>query len=113
MKRQLIPTLALTVTISLPMTGFAADGAALFAKNCKKCHGDKGHGDTAMGERLEIRDYTDPAIQATITDEKIAEVIRDGLTNEDGKKVMLAFGKKLSDDEVQALVEHFRTLAAE
>jgi len=113
MKRQLIPILSLAAAISLPLTGRAADGAALFDKNCKKCHGATGQGDTPMGKKFEIRDYTDPAIQETLTDEGIAEAIRNGLTNEDGKKVMLPFGNKLSDEEVAALVEHFRSLAAE
>lgn len=113
MKRKLIPILTLTLSFTLPLVATASDGAELWAKNCKKCHGDTGKGDTAMGKKLGLKDYTDAAVQAGFTDEEIAAAIKDGITNEAGKKVMLAFGEKLSEEDVTALVAHLRSLKSE
>ena len=37
-----------------PAQVLAADGAALYATNCRRCHGAEGKSDTSMGARLEI-----------------------------------------------------------
>ena len=112
MKKQLIPIIALSAIIALPVISSASTGEEVWMKNCKKCHGDDGKGQTAMGKKFSIRDYTDPAIQAEWSDEDIKAAIADGVTDEGGKKVMLAFGGKLSDEEVDAVVAYLRSLAA-
>jgi len=76
-------------------------------KSCAKCHGADGKGATKMGEKLGVKDYTDPAVQAKFTDEEAFKAIKDGVM-EDGKKKMAGFGDKLSDDEIHALVKHIR-----
>jgi len=113
MKRQLTPIVSLLLVFSLPLAGLAVDGAAVWDKNCKKCHGEDAKGDTAMGKKFEIRDYTDPAVQASFTDEQIVEAINNGITNEAGKKVMLPLGNKLSEEEITAVIAHLRSLKAE
>ena len=82
-------------------------------KNCKKCHGEDGKGDTPMGKRFSVPDYTDPAVQEALTDEAIRSSIIDGKKNSDGKKVMLAFGKRLSGEDLDALVAYVRSLQVE
>ncbi|MEX0326337.1 MAG: cytochrome c [Puniceicoccaceae bacterium] len=113
MKNQLIPIIAAASLIALPSVVSGATGEEVWMKYCKKCHGDDGKGQTAMGKRFEIRDYTDPAIQAEWSDEDIKAAVIDGVKNESGKKVMLAFGKKLSEEEVDAVVAYLRSLAVE
>jgi mono/diheme cytochrome c family protein len=102
--------LLVIVALILSATAASADGEALFMKHCKKCHGATGKADTPMGKVLKMRDFTDPANQATVTDEAIKESIINGRKNEKGKKVMLAFGDKLSPEEVDALTAYFRSL---
>lgn len=113
MKTKLIRIVTLTALISMPLISSASTGEDLWIKNCKKCHGEDGKGDTAMGKKFEIRDYTDASVQAGMTDEAIKTAIVEGVKNEDGKKVMLAFGNKFSEEEVEAVTAYLRTLKAE
>ena len=48
-------------------------------------------------------------MQAGFTDAKATQSIKEGV-KENGKVTMKAFGDKLSDDEVKALVAYVRTL---
>jgi mono/diheme cytochrome c family protein len=113
MKTKLIHLITITALVTLPMISHAGSAEEVWMKNCKKCHGADGKGDTPMGKKFEVRDYTDAAVQASLTDEAIKASIVDGVTNEDGKKVMMAFGNKLSDEEADALVAYLRSLKAE
>ena len=86
----------------------AADAKENWTKNCAKCHGEDGKGQTAMGKKSGAKDYTDAKVQAEITDDKAFKVIKEGLTV-DGKKKMDPYAEKLSDDDIKALVAHIRS----
>jgi cytochrome c oxidase cbb3-type subunit III len=77
------------------------DGAALFKQNCSMCHGADGKGFAA----LKTPDFTDPKWQASKTDQEISSVIKNGKPN----TMMQAFGSKLKDDEIEALVKQIRS----
>jgi mono/diheme cytochrome c family protein len=77
--------------------------------NCVQCHGKTGAADTKMGKKLNAKDLTDAKTQASFTDADAAKAIKEGM-KEDGKTVMKAFGDKLSDDDIKALVAYVRTL---
>ena len=64
-----------------------------------------------MGKVFNLVDFSDPANQATLTDEAIRTAIMEGKANEAGRKVMIAFGKKLSEEEITDLVAYFRSLS--
>ena len=85
----------------------AADAKENWEKNCKVCHGLDGKGKTMMGEKYKIKDYTDAKVQAGMKDEEMIKAIKKGV-KEEGKTKMKAFGEKLSDDEIKALVKHIR-----
>lgn len=87
----------------------AADGKALYEKDCAKCHGADGKGATTMGKKMGARDYSTAAVQDTIKDEEIAKAIKEGFKDKAGKQVMKPT-PNLTDEEVKALVAHFRTL---
>jgi cytochrome c553 len=104
MKRTLLIAgllLATGVTLS------AADAKDNWTKNCAKCHGAEGKGDTAMGKKSGAKDYTDAKVQAEFTDEQAFKAIKEGVKVEDKKK-MDPYGEKLSDDEIKALVAYIR-----
>ncbi len=87
----------------------AADAKALWDANCAQCHGKAGNADTKMGKTLNAKDLTDPKVQAAFTDAKATQSIKEGV-KENGKTTMKAFGGKLSDDDIKALVAYVRTL---
>lgn len=85
-----------------------ADVGATWGANCAACHGKDGKGATMMGRKLGIKDLTDAQVQASFTDAAAAKAIKDGVT-ENGTEKMKAFGDKLSDADIKALVAHVRS----
>ena len=80
------------------------DASALFAKNCATCHGKDGQGKTFKAKFNHARNLTDPEWQASVTDERLFNSI----TN--GRGHMPAWGKKLSEAEINSLVAYVRQL---
>jgi mono/diheme cytochrome c family protein len=78
----------------------ALDAAALFGDNCAGCHGGDGSG--GIGPRLGggrvVAVYPDPAAQVAVVTE--------------GRDGMPAFGARLSEDEIAAIVDYTRTVLA-
>jgi cytochrome c553 len=72
-------------------------------KQCATCHGRRGKGDGPSSTMVKARDLTNADFQATLTDEQIAKVIREG------KDKMPAFN--LPDSVIQGLVQHVRGMA--
>ena len=99
----------ITVVVSMPLALRAADAKANWANNCAQCHGPDGKAGTKMGKMLNAKDLTDPKVQAEFTDAKATQSIKEGV-KQNGKTTMKAFGGKLSDDEIKALVAYVRTL---
>jgi cytochrome c6 len=80
---------------------FGADGGALWAQKCASCHGKDGSGNTAMGKKLGVKDYTK---NQSFSDAEATNAIKNGV----GK--MKGFKDKLSDADVKALVAYVRSL---
>lgn len=91
------------MTVSVP----AADAKANWDLHCAKCHGADGKGDTKMGKKLAVKDYTTGKVQAELKDDNGIKSIRDGMKEGD-KTLMKPYGKSLSEDEIKALVKHMR-----
>ena len=100
-------TLSLLITSTVSLR--AADAKANWDKHCAQCHGKSGAADTKMGKQLNARDLTDPKVQASFSDSKAAQSIKDGV-KDGGKTTMKAFAGTLTDDEIKALVAYVRTL---
>jgi cytochrome c len=85
----------------------AADAAALWDKNCASCHGKDGKGKTKMGEKLKVRDLTDPKVMATLNKTNVSESMTKGVKEEGGEKlVMKSYAEKLSAEEITALTDY-------
>jgi cytochrome c6 len=104
-----IISLIITLLVASTISGRAADAKALWAANCTPCHGASGNGDTKMGKTLGAADLTDSKKQASFSNAQAAAAIKDGV-KQNGKTAMKAFGGKLSDDDIKALVAYVRTL---
>jgi mono/diheme cytochrome c family protein len=101
--------LATSLVIASTMSLYGADAKALWDANCAQCHGKTGNADTKMGKTLNAKDLTDAKVQSEFTDAKATQSIKEGV-KQNGKTTMKAFGDKLSDDDVKALVAYVRTL---
>jgi len=82
----------------------ARSAAETYAKSCASCHGKDGRAKTFKGKLKHARDLTDPEWQNKASDERIFNSISNG------KGKMPAFAKKLSETEVNALVNYVRGL---
>lgn len=95
--------LALATTASLS----AADAKTNYEKNCAGCHGKTGKGDTKLGQKFEARDYTDPKVQASLKDDNMFKVIKEGLKRGE-KVIMKPYSDKFTDEEIKELVKYMR-----
>src|SRR5205814_9989829 len=84
----------------------AEDAKAIYEKDCAKCHGADGKGDTKMGKKLSVKDYTDAKVQAEMKDDAAAKSIKEGL--KDGEKTLMKPAEGLADADVKALVAYMR-----
>ncbi len=105
MKKIIVFGLALLVAGAVSVR--AADAKENWEKNCAKCHGPDGKGDTKMGKKAGVKDYTDPKVQEAMKDDAMAKAIKDGVKDGDTVK-MKPYGETLSDDEIKALVKYVR-----
>ena len=90
------------VDVPSPMPG---DAKATFDAQCAKCHGKDGRARTFKSKHfVHARDLTNAQWQAEVTDERLFNSITKG------KGKMPAFGKKLPEDQIDALVRYVRQL---
>ena len=93
-----IPLIAVMVLAS---TFAFADGASLWKAKCASCHGANGEGKSAM----KTPDMSLPATQKQ-TDAQLKTTISDGKKD---KSTMPAYKGKLTDAEMDSLVQYIRT----
>ena len=114
--RSIVAIFAL-ITISI-LLALAAEGAAanlstttpvsartatqLYSKHWASCHGKDGRAKTFKAKFNHARNLTEPGWQEAVSDERIFNSI----TN--GRKNMPAFGKKITQAEIDSLVQLVR-----
>ena len=91
---------------AMVMTASAADVKENWEKSCTKCHGADGKGDTKMGKKLEIKDFTDAKVQASLKDDAMLKAIKEGV--KDGEKTRMKAVEGMSVEEMKALVAYVR-----
>jgi cytochrome c6 len=90
----------------------AAPASENWENQCAKCHGADGKGQTKVGKKYGVKDYTDAKVQAELKDADMTKAITEGVKGSDGKEKMKAFGADLSPAEVQDLVAFVRKFKA-
>jgi cbb3-type cytochrome c oxidase subunit III len=93
---------SLVFSLALQAAPAPDDGADLFEQNCTMCHGVDGKGYSS----LNTPDFTDPKVQASLTDKTIIEIIKNGKKG----TAMPAFSEKLSDKQIHSLLIYIRSL---
>jgi len=103
--RRRIVLLVATVFISHATVSFgpaarAADGSALFVKNCALCHGLDGKARSAIAKKLGVKDLS----VSKLSDTDIEKQIKEGSRNKRGDQIMPSFKDRLTEEEIQALI---------
>ena len=80
------------------------DAKATFDAQCAKCHGKDGRAKSLHAKHVHARDLTDAPWQGNVSDERLFNSISNG------KGKMPDFKKKLSEDQIDALVRYVRQL---
>jgi mono/diheme cytochrome c family protein len=95
---------AVAVVIFMSASLGLAQGADVYKTKCASCHGATGVPSPAMAKAMGVKPAGDPAVKAKSEAQMIAVT-----TNGAGK--MPAYKGKLTDAQIKAAVEYFRTLA--
>ena len=99
----------LIVSVAMPVR--AEDVKPLFDKNCSACHGLGGKGDGPAGKMLKPA----PADLGTVTkgmpDADVAKIIKEGGKSVGKSPAMPGFKGKLTDDQIQGLVQYVKGFA--
>jgi mono/diheme cytochrome c family protein len=78
--------------------------AEVYVKSCASCHGRDGRAKTLKGKMKHARNLVDAEWQSRVSDERIFNSIMNG------KGKMPAFGKKVTEQEIDSLVSYVRAL---
>ena len=81
-----------------------SNGKKQYLRRCKICHGEDGRAKTHSGPLYTVRNLTDPAWQAAITDRDIMQTILRG------KNQMPSFARKFNDQDIVDVAAYVRTL---
>jgi cytochrome c1 len=85
----------------------ADDPKAIYEKECTKCHGADGKGQTKMGQKLKVKDYTDAKVQAELKDDSATKAIKEGL--KDGEKTLMKPAEGVTDADIKGLIAYMRS----
>jgi cytochrome c6 len=96
-----ITSVIVAIIIASSHAAFGVGAGALWTQHCASCHGKDGSGNTMMGKKLGLKDYTK---EQGFSDAEATNVIKNG------KGKMKGYKDKLSDADVKALVAYVRSL---
>lgn len=88
----------------LPCAAEEPKRSAVWEANCLVCHGADGRAQTEEGRKKKARNLADPRWQESVSDERLLRSISRG------REDMPAFGRKLSEEQMKALVAEIRSL---
>jgi mono/diheme cytochrome c family protein len=93
------------VVILAGAVGFAqSPGEATYKAKCQSCHGAEGTPNPGIAKAMGVKPASDPSVKSLTEAQMIAST-----TN--GKGKMPAYKGKLTDAEIKASVDYFRTFA--
>src|SRR5689334_6570334 len=110
MPRSLVAVVALVAAAacSPEVAGGKADGKAVFAEACARCHGDAGVPPASLRAQLGVKDLTTAEFQARATPKLIVDQVTHGSKN----KIMPSFAGALSQPQIDAVAAYVLTLSA-
>jgi cytochrome c6 len=100
--KAMISTMALGILLATAVPAAAADAGALYKSKCQVCHGADGKG-TPAGQKLGVKDFQSPEVAK----QSDADLMK---TTKEGKGKMPKYDGKLTDDQIEELIKHIRSL---
>jgi cytochrome c553 len=94
--------------LGVAVSARAADAKTTYEKECAKCHGVDGKGDTKMGKKLGAKDYTDAKVQEAMKDADALKAIKEGLKEKGTDKSLMKPAEGLTEKEMKDLVAYMR-----
>ncbi len=95
------------------LNGQAATGAEPYQKFCVACHGEKGDGNGPASVALnpKPRNFADAAGMATLTDEQLYTVVKNGGPAVGKSPLMAPWGAVLNDQQIRDVVAFVKQFA--
>src|SRR5207248_7218043 len=103
-------TLSMIIAAVAVLSARAEEAKVIYEKQCAKCHGPDGKGETKLGKKAGVKDYTDAKVQAEIKEEAAFKALKEGL--QEGDKVKMKPAENVSDADIKALIAYMRTFKA-
>lgn len=109
--RKLLGVGVLALSVAVAGSALAADGAAIFKTKCAACHGTEGQGTPGMAPAFQGNEFIKKSTVA-----EISLVVKNGRAGDQKKYKQFAIAmpaqKTMTDDDIKAVVEFEKTLAA-
>ena len=88
----------------------AQDAKQVYEKTCASCHGASGKGDGSVGKMLKPPPKDFASALNGVGDADIAKTIKEGGKAVGKAATMPAYGTKLTDEQIQGLVQYVKGL---
>jgi mono/diheme cytochrome c family protein len=100
--------------LSPELTYEEMQGKYIYLKYCSVCHGTEGKGDGFNAYNLDPkpRDFSDSGFIASLADERLMEVVRDGGRGVNKSPTMPAYGRTLGKDDISYVISYVRTFTS-
>jgi mono/diheme cytochrome c family protein len=99
---------AFVAMVAYPGVTRAVDVDKNYTQKCSGCHGSDGKADTPAGKKFNMKDLTDPKVQAAGKDPDWEKLIIEGVSNAEGRLIMPAYASRVSPESTKALVRYCR-----
>lgn len=96
----------ISVILSSGLIAQTSDPAAVYQRYCSVCHGEQGDGRTHVRQGMQPppRDFTAAETAALLSRERMIDAVRNGRPG----TAMAAWGKRLDDAQIEAVVDYVR-----